>query len=158
MLERRRAFGLLGLRRLSSCGLGGDEHVALPSIDGAVKRNALLRRRQQGKRLAHQHLGLRARNEHAGTHLHRDMAKRRLAGDVLQRLPSAAARDEPAKLVAIVHGQRAVEVHIQLDARQPARFGQQPFGGQARVLVAFALQIADGPIERGLDGPDVGHC
>ena len=103
-------------------------------------RHPLRRRRQQRQGLTDQHLGLGARDEHAGAHLHGYMAEAHLAGDVLQGLALAAARHVAAQHVALVHRQRLVEPRVQLDAREPARLGQQPLRRDARVLVPRCAQ------------------
>ena len=115
-LDNLGVFALFGLRRLGRRRFGGYEHVAFPRVDGAVERHALFCGRQQRERLADQRFGFGARDEHPGTHLHRDVAKRRFAGDVLQGLSPAAARDVAAQHVALFHGKRTVEVDVQLDA------------------------------------------
>ena len=122
-----------------------------PPSRPCMLRHAFRRRRQQGQGLADQDLGLGARDQHAGAHLHGDMAETHLARDVLQGLALAAARDVGAQHVALPHRQRLLEIRVQLDAGKAGRLGQQPLRGQPRVLVALALEVAHRPIKGGLE-------
>ena len=151
---RRFGGGLIDLGCILR-GAGREQLFGFGLGHARVERARPARCGQKGERLAHQHLGLGTGDEHAGAHLHRDMAKRHLAGDVLQRLAPAPPRHVVAQRVALLERQRPLQSGVQLDPAKPARLADQPFCRQARVLVALALKVAHRPLKGGLDGPDV---
>ena len=120
-----------------------------------VARHAAACGRQKRERLAHKYFSLGTRDEHARTHLHRDMAERDLAGDVLQRLTSPAARHVTAKDVALFHREGPLEIDVEFHATQARSLGKKPFRRQTRVLVALARKIPLRPFERSLNRPHV---
>ncbi len=157
-VRRARSDGSAAGRSASAACLAAagreSSSASLRSCASRGARGCAAGRRRE--RLAHQHLGLGARDEHAGAHLHRDMAETHLAGDVLQRLAPAAARTRSRAACRARPATAAARV------RCTARCGDSPHASasshsrrQARVLVALALKVAHRPVERGLDGPDV---
>ena len=83
------------------------------------------------------------------------MAERNLAGDVLQRLASPAARHITAKDIALLHREGPLEIDVKLHATQPRGLGKKPFRRKTRVLVALARKIPLRPLERSFDCPNV---
>ena len=81
--------------------------------------------------------GFRPRNERVAVHGDFESAKRGRAGDVLQRFALAAAFDEFAQRVRFRRGEHALEIQIQLHARQLEQMREQEFGLQARRFNAF---------------------
>ena len=129
--------------------------IAFPSADARVARHAAPSGGQKRKRLTHEDLSFGARNEHARAHLHRDMAERNLARDVLQRLASPAARHVTAKNIALFHREGPLEIDVELHATQARSLGKKPLRRQARILVALARKIPLRPLERSLNSPHV---
>lgn len=90
--------------------------------------------------------------------LHDDVPKGRLTGYVLERLARTAALERLAQYVALFHGKRAVEVHVELDAREPRGGGEQPLGRELGVLVIMMREVLATPRKRIADGPNLlGH-
>ena len=117
---RRFGGGLIDLGCILR-GAGREQLFGFGLGHARVERARPARCGQKGERLAHQHLGLGTGDEHAGAHLHRDMAKRHLAGDVLQRLAPAPPRHVVAQRVALLERQRPLQSGVQLDPAKPAR-------------------------------------
>ena len=78
------------------------------------------------------------------------MTKRNLARDVLQRLARSATRDETAQNIAFLHGERALEIDVEVDAAQTRGLGKEPLGREASMLVSLALEKPHGPVKRRL--------
>ena len=102
-----------------------------------------------------EHLGLGARDEHAGGARNIDHAKLRATGDVLQRLALRATDDRRVHGLELRRVERLVHAHIQVDTRQARCRAQQPLGRKTGVFLAALGQVLLGPLETTLDGPDL---
>ena len=86
------------------------------------------------------------------------MPEGRLAGNVLEWLARAAPLEGFAQDVALLHRERAVKVHVELDARKTRRTSKQPLGRELGILVIVMHEVLATPRERIADGPDLlGH-
>ena len=148
----RGALGIL-VRRVILSRLG---NVAQDSGEGKRGRIDAL------KGSVDQDLRLGTRDEHPALAVQHDVAEGHLAGHVLQRLAATATHHGIVHGVELGRGERLVEVHVDLDAREPGDVAYQPLRREPWVLVTLALEVPARPLENALDGPrllsSLGHC
>ena len=82
-----------------------------------------------------------------------DVAEGHLAGHVLQGLSAAPSNHGIVHGIELGRGERLVEVHVDLNAREPCDVAYQPLRRETRVLVALALEVPARPLKHALDGP-----
>ena len=162
---------LIGGRQVGSTALGGRAFVGQRRLSFAGLLDLIVPRQLNtltGSGLGAQHLGIQivqdffdehlglgARDEHAGGARDVDHAKLRAAGDVLQRLAFGATNDGRVHGLELGCVKRLVHAHIQVDARQARGGAQQPLGRKTGVLLAALGQVLLGPLETTLDGPNL---
>ena len=153
---RRREVGGRDLRALALVG-DGERDTARAAADledpGRDAAGGLRGSVDALERGVHQDLGLGAGDEDAPLAAQDDVAKRGLARHVLEGLSGGTALDRGAHARALVRGERAVVVHIEIDPREAHDVAEQPLGRQPRVLVPVPLQKPAGPVDDLFDGP-----
>ena len=102
-----------------------------------------------------QNLSLRARDEHAGTALQHNVAKRHLASHVLQGLAGTTTLDTLAQDRKLTCVEGSVVIHVNLDARKTGGSAHEPLGRQTGMLVTMTLEIPAHPFKRRAHRPHI---
>ena len=97
--------------------------------------------------LPNKHLGLGARDEHAGLAKNVDHTKTRGPRYVLDRLALRATHHGimHARQLVLIEG--AIEIHVQLDTAHPRHRCEEQLRRVTRTLVALLLEVSPRPIE-----------